>query len=209
MTLGIIILLIVIFGFFSNWLNGHYLNFKITHYLYYIGAFVHESSHAIMCLLTGAKVQEYSVFSAQPHVTHTKSRLLIIGGILISSAPIFGGILFLFLINYFLPSANITLIKEVTDWKEILLIPLDLIKNINILSWHGIVLIMLLLNSGAMIGPSLQDMKNIWFVFIPFLFFSIPYVNSLCFTAFIIILANIYIQVLLILLIKCLSVFRK
>lgn len=209
MTLGIIILLIVVVGFVSNWLNGRYLNFKITHYLYYIGAFVHETSHAIMCKLTGAKIQEYSVFSEQPHVTHTRSRLPIVGGILISSAPIFGGILFLFLINYFLPSINISIIHSVSDWKEILLLPIELIKSVNIFSWHGLVLLLLLINSGAMIGPSLQDMKNIWVVFIPFLFFSIPYVNDLCFTAFIIILANIYIQIVIILLIKCLNIFKK
>lgn len=209
MTLGIIILLIVLLGFLSNWLNNKYLNYKVTHYLYYIGAFVHETSHAIMCILTGASIKEYAVFSEQPQVVYTKPKIRIVGNILISSAPIFGGLLFLYLINTLFPAFEFSIIKVVPDWKEVLLMPLSILNDINILSLEGILMILLLINAGAMIGPSIQDMKNIWVVFIPFLFFSIPWLSNLCFTALIIILANIYLQIILILLIKCLSVFKR
>lgn len=209
MTLGIIIILIVIFGFISNWLNGKYLNFKITHYLYYIGTLVHETSHAIACILTGAKIEEYSVFSDQPHVTHKTSKIPIIGNLFISAAPIFGGILFLYLINYFFPSLNFEIIKSVSNIEEIIKLPIEIIKDINFLSLNGILMATLLINSGAMIGPSIQDMKNIWFVFIPLIFLNISILNNLCFTALIIILANIYIQLILILIIKFLTLIKK
>jgi hypothetical protein len=162
-----------------------------------------------MCILTGAKIEEYSVFSAQPHVTHTKSRIPIVGNILISSAPIFGGIFSLYLVNTFLPSGDFALIRVVSSWSEILTLPLALVGKINIFSLGGIIMIMLLVNGGAMIGPSLQDIKNIWFVFIPLVFIKIDILNNLCFTALIIILANIYIQISLILLIKTISKFKN
>lgn len=55
-TIGIIIVAVSIFGYISNWLNWRFLNYKINHWLYYLGAFVHETSHAIVCLLIGAMI---------------------------------------------------------------------------------------------------------------------------------------------------------
>lgn len=195
MTLGIIILLIATLGFFSNFLNWKFLNYKITRYLYYIGAFVHESSHALLCIFTGAKIEEYKVLSSEPHVTHTKSKLGIVGQALISSAPIFGGILFLFLVNYFIPALNLKILNVTTDWKEILFLPLQLLSHVNYLSWQGVVMLMLFINAGAMIGPSVQDIKNAWPMFLLLVFINIPSLSALCFTALIIILANIYLQI--------------
>lgn len=209
MTLGIIIILIVIFGFISNWLNREYLNYKITHYLYYIGAFVHESSHAIACILTGAKIEEFSVFSEQPHVTHKNSKIPVIGNIFISLAPIIGGILFLYFFNYFFPSGNFEIIKSISSIEEILKLPIEIIREIDLFTLNGILMLLLLINSGAMIGPSTQDIKNIWFVFIPLIFLNVNILNNLCFTALIIILANIYIQILLIFTVKLLSLIKK
>ncbi len=205
MTLGIIIILIAIFGSLSNYLNWKFLNTKIMKYLYYIGAAVHESSHAIMCLLTGAKIEEFKIISNEPHVTHTKSKLKIIGQVLISSAPVFGGIAFLFLIDYLLPSFNLDIINSTSNISEIILLPFSIISNLNIFSWESIVLILLFLNAGAMIGPSTQDLKNAWPIFIVLIFVNIPTLNNLFFTGLIIILANIYIQIIMI---GVLKIFR-
>ena len=103
-TIGIIIIAISVLGYVSNWLNWRFLNYKINLWLYYFGAFVHESSHAIFCLLTGARISEYKVFVKQPHVTYSNSKLPIIGNLLISIAPIFGGLTLLFFINKYFPS---------------------------------------------------------------------------------------------------------
>ena len=94
MNFGLAIVLVVTFGYLSNYLNWRFLNYKITHYLYYLGAIVHESSHAILCILTGAEISEFVVFSAQPHVTHSKSKIPVIGMFLLSSAPIYCGLFF-------------------------------------------------------------------------------------------------------------------
>ena len=94
MSLGIVIVLIAALGYLSNTLNWRYLNFSVIRLLYYIGALVHETSHAVLCILTGAKIEEFTVFSDQPQVVHRPSKIPFLGELLISAAPIAGGLLF-------------------------------------------------------------------------------------------------------------------
>ena len=199
MSLGFIIILIVIFGYISNWLNWKYLNYRVTHYLYYIGAFVHESSHALLCLITGAHIEEYKVFTSQPHVIHTKSKWPIVGNVLISSAPIFGGLLFIFLVNHFLLGDYFNLTNLNDNWFRLL----------NILHWQTWIMILLLVNIGAMIGPSFQDIKNVWPALIILLFIQFPALENICFLALSLILVNIVIQLVAILGLKIAKHFAR
>ncbi len=202
MNLGLVIILVVLFGYISNWLNWRYLNFKITQYLYYIGAFVHEGSHAILCLLTGAKVREFKFFTSQPHVIHTKSKIPLVGSFLISSAPIFGGLFFLFLVNKFVLGDSFV-IKPFTDnWKDTLLEPLKLVAQMDLFKWQSWVMILLLLNVGAMIGPSIQDIKNAWPIIILAFFVPSSFLINFCLIALSLILLNILIQIFLIIFLK-------
>ncbi|MEI7513499.1 MAG: M50 family metallopeptidase [bacterium] len=204
MNLGLVIILVVIFGYISNWINWRYLNFKITQYLYYIGAFVHESSHAILCLLTGAKISEFQVFSSQPHVTHTKSKIPFVGGFLISSAPIFGGLFFLYIINHFALNDRFSMNYFYNDWLSTLLQPIKLIAQMKF-EWQSLIMILLLLNVGAMLGPSIQDIKNIWPMIILSFFVPSSFLINFCLIALSLILLNILIQICLILI---LNIFR-
>ena len=62
------------------------------------GVIIHEFSHALGCLLSGAKVDEISLFSSKgSYVKHGKPKLPLIGSFIISFAPIAGGIAFLWL----------------------------------------------------------------------------------------------------------------
>lgn len=198
MSLGLVILLIVIFGYASNWLNWRYLNNRIVRLSYYVGTFVHESSHALLCLLTGAKVLEFKVFSSEPHVVHGPPRLPLIGKPLISSAPIFGGLTFLFLVNHFLLKDAFLL----TD-------PLGILAQIRPWEWQSWVMILLFLNVGAMIGPSIQDMKNVWPVLILLFFVSSPLLVGLGAVALNLIFVNIAIQIGLIIISKLLGFARN
>ncbi|MEK7575240.1 MAG: hypothetical protein AAB511_03350 [Patescibacteria group bacterium] len=200
MNLGIVIILIVISGYFSNWINWRFLNYRITHLLYYIGAFVHETSHAVSCLFTGAKIEEFSVFSAQPHVTHRKSKLPIIGELLISSAPIFGGLLFLFLVNRF-ALENYFLVGPLSDmstWQDVFGGVFQFLLNINLLHWQSWVMILLCINVGAMLGPSLQDLKNMWPVLILLCFAPEAHFVGIGLLALSFILVNIVLQIIFI-----------
>ena len=196
-TIGIVIIAISLFGYISNWLNWRFLNYKLNYLIYYLGAFVHESSHAILCLLTGAKVSEYKVFVRQPHVTYSNSKLPLIGNLLISIAPIFGGLTLLFFANkYFFTSQYI--MPEFSSWKFFWNDFLMLLKQINLADWKNLITIFLFLNIGAMIGPSWQDLKNVWFLIIILVFIPWALFTQLGLLALSLILINIIFQIFLI-----------
>jgi hypothetical protein len=200
-TIGIVIITISALGYFSNWLNWRFLNYKINHLLYYFGAFVHESSHALLCLLTGAKISEYKVVTTQPHVTYSNSRMPILGNLLISIAPILGGLTFLFFINkYFLQ--NQFAMPAFSNWKYFLTDFYKFIAQINITKWQDLVAIFLFLNVGAMISPSWQDLKNVWILIILLVFIPSLFVSHLGLIAIAFILMSIMFQIILALIIS-------
>ncbi len=205
MNIGIIIIIISILSYFSNHLNNHYLNFKITKLFYFLGAFIHESSHALMCLLTGAKIKEFKIFDHQPRVVHFPSKIPILGQGLISLAPLGGGILFLHLVNKYL-LLDYLIIPEITNWAETLNIPFYILSQINILDWPGWIIILLSFNTGAMIGPSFKDLKNIWWVFVVLFFIQWPWLINIGLLIISLIITNIIIQFSLIITLK---IFKK
>jgi hypothetical protein len=203
MNLGVIIILIAAFGYLSNTLNWRYLNFGVIRFLYYIGALVHETSHAVLCIFTGAKIREYTVFAEQPRVVHERSKLPVVGELLISAAPIAGGLLFLFLVNHYL-LGNYFVLPQVADWhswKSILGAPLGFLSQINILQWQSWVMIFLLFNAGAMLGPSTQDLKNVWPVLVILLFVSYAPLAAFGLMALYLVIADIVLQLIVITLI--------
>ncbi len=208
MSFGLIIILVVSFGYISNWLNWRYLNYKFTHFMYYIGAFVHECSHAILCILTGARIQEFSVFSSQPHVLHSKSKLPLIGNFLISSAPIFGGLCFLYIINHVLLADHFSIATLTGQWSDLYIGPLDLLTQMKPWEWQMWVVVILFLNIGAMIGPSIQDIKNVWIIVILAFFIQSPILIQLGLIALSLILVNIVIQLICISGLKLYSLLR-
>ena len=202
MSLGIVIVLITAFGYVSNTLNWRYLNYRVIRFLYYIGALVHETSHAILCILTGATIEEFTVFSDQPRVVHRKSKLPLLGEPLISIAPIAGGLLFLFLVNHYL-LGNYFMPPQIADWhnwKSVLAAPLGFLAQINLLQWQSWVMIFLLFNAGAMLGPSTQDLKNVWPMLVILLFISYPPFATFGLMALSLIIANIALQLIVIIL---------
>jgi len=207
MNLGILIILIALLGYISNWLNWRYLNYSVVRLLFYVGAFLHELSHVIFCRLTGATITGGNIFSRKPHVIHSKPAFPLIGQLLISLAPIIGGLLFLFLINkYYL--VNYFEIPQFSDWQSVLIAPLNLLSQINLLGWQSWLMILLFLNIGAMIGPSLQDLKNIWPIMIILLFIKCSPLLSLSLLVIILILTNIIIQIILILFIRIVKTIK-
>jgi len=165
LTIGIVIIVISALGYFSNWLNWRFLNYKINHLFYYFGAFIHESSHALVALLTGAKIHQYKFITYQPQVTYSNSKIPILGNLLISIAPIMGGLAFLFLVNKFF-LANQFIMPVFSNWKFFISDFWKFIVQINLAKWKDWVAIFLFLNMGAMIGPSWQDLKNVWWLII-------------------------------------------
>ena len=198
-TIGIVAILITAFGCFSNWLNWRFLNYRPVRLLYYIGALVHESSHALLCLVTGAKITEFKAFSTQPHVTHGKPRLPLIGKPLISLAPIAGGLAFMYLVSHFLLASRFSLPipSSITDIRDVAGAIFHFISQFDPIAWQSWVMALLMLNAGAMIGPSPQDLKNIWPALLILLFIPCAPIVSIGIAALGLIIVNIFIQLIL------------
>jgi hypothetical protein len=208
LTIGIVIIIISALGYFSNWLNWRFLNYKINHLLYYFGAFIHETSHAILALATGAKIHKYKVITEQPQVTYSNSKIPILGNLLISIAPILGGLTFLFFLNkYFL--ANQFMMPAFSNWKFFYVDFFKFLKQINLTGWKDWVVIFLFLNMGAMIGPSWQDLKNVWILILILVFIPSALINHLGMLAVAFILINIILQIILMVVVFFFSCITK
>jgi len=211
LSLGIAIVLVSLFGYLSNSLNWRFLNYGVTRVLYYVGAFVHETSHAILCVCTGAKIEEFTIISDRPHLTHRRSRLPIVGELLISAAPIAGGLLFLFLVNRYI-LGNYFVVPNISswhDWPSIFAEPLSFLSQINLVQWQSWVMIFLSFNAGAMLGPSMRDLKNVWPVLVLLFLVKSPFLVGVCLAALSLIFVNIVLQAIVISLIKIAALLRR
>jgi hypothetical protein len=67
-----------------------------------------------------------------------------------------------------------------------------------VLRWQSWVMILLLFNVGAMLGPSAQDLKNVWPMLIVLLFVNYPPLVGIGCAALGLIMANIVLQIIVI-----------
>ena len=122
------------------------------------GVVIHEFSHAVGCLLSGAKLDEISLFSSKgSYVKHGKPKLPLIGSFIISFAPIAGGIASLWaaagLLGLALPrieaSFSFDAIREAV-----------LFTTENWESWPFWLFVYLTVSIVICLVPSRQDLKN-------------------------------------------------
>jgi len=92
--------LVVLLSFILDKMWGRILPHRVIHRIFVTpGIIVHELSHAFACLITGAKITEIKFFDEEGgHVTHGKSKIPVLGQVMISLAPLFGIPLFLLLL---------------------------------------------------------------------------------------------------------------
>lgn len=157
MTIGIYLIIILILGYLSVNIRERWLRIKWLKPLTWLGIFIHEASHAIACFLTGGKVIGFRVSSTAGSVTHYKSKVPIIGPMLIAIAPLLGGLAVIGLLNHFWLKTSLGFTSS-NIWETFL----SVISSFNFLTLETWVLIILFLNIGVMLGPSVQDLKNIW-----------------------------------------------
>ncbi len=157
MTIGIYILIILVLGYISVYLRERWLIAKWMMPLTWLGIFIHESCHAVACVITGGQVTGFRVTSREGYITHYRPKVPIIGPMLTAIAPMFFGLIIIGLIDHFWlkTSLNITTINIWDNFTQV-------VANLNPLNLSGWILIALMLNIGVMLGPSLEDLKNIW-----------------------------------------------
>lgn len=124
-----------------------------------IGVFIHEFSHYIACKFMLAPVGEFKVGFRQGYVKHAKSRIPLLGGMIISLAPLFVGlvlliILFLWLTGMSWQDFGLLLKEGQVNFKQIL-------ANIDVLTWKFWLILFLDFQLLAVFVPSKQDFKNI------------------------------------------------
>ncbi|MDP3093813.1 MAG: M50 family metallopeptidase [bacterium] len=114
------------------------------------GVIVHEFSHALACLVAGAKIREINLFSSSGgYVAHEEPKLPILGEILVSLAPVFGGLAAVLalssLFQFPLPVASAGFLKWfVLNW----------------LNWKFWLFAYLNISIIICLVPSFQDLKN-------------------------------------------------
>ncbi len=96
--LWLVLLMLVSFLLGMTW--SRIFSGKKYQLLVFPGVLVHEFSHALGCLISGAKIDEISLFSSKgSYVRHGKPRIPLIGSFIISFSPIAGGIAFLWAVS--------------------------------------------------------------------------------------------------------------
>lgn len=126
------------------------------------GVIVHELSHALFCVLTGAKITKISLFDKEGgSVEHEKAKVPVVGQILISLAPILVGLAVLAYI-----SKKIGLEPSIIDLDKVSMAQIfgqlkALVGHLNPPNYQRIVLVYFLLSVIVTMSPSIQDLRNI------------------------------------------------
>ena len=128
------------------------------------GVILHELSHAFMCFFTGAPVTGISMFKKEGgEVRHGKSKIPILGPILISIAPFITGAVAIYFLSKMVGIDNLNIQNlsitpdGVISWARDVFNGLD-VRNFK--TWVGIYLI---LSVAVTMTPSLKDVLNMLF----------------------------------------------
>lgn len=175
LILLIYLVLIMIIGYFINSLTARMTGGWIYRVLVAPGVIIHELSHVLGCLITGARIQSINVFKRDGgELKHTGSPIPVIGNVIISLMPIAIGIAIL----YFLPNLFSEVAPPQVSWlNDIYNYKLQIINykslldyqtyNLSLItyhysSWQFWAFLYLVFNLVATMAPSKQDIKVIW-----------------------------------------------
>lgn len=140
------------------------------------GIFLHEFAHLVFCKLTGAKVYEFRVSNVDGVVKHSPSKIILIGDILISLAPLFVGVSSLILSIIFLSSLTYDEFYQMAlvtnDFTSLYNNFLLVLKSFDYNSWYFWIFIFFAFNVLATFKPSHQDLKNIFFAIVLYFYLA-------------------------------------
>lgn len=173
LILLIYLVLIMIIGYFINSLTARMTGGWIYRVLVAPGVIIHELSHALGCLITGARIQSINVFKRDGgELKHTGSPIPVIGNVVISLMPIIIGIAILYFLPNLLSEAKLPQVNgledldnyklQIIDYKSVFSIFSTLKSQLSILSWQFWAFMYLIFNLVATMAPSKQDIKVIW-----------------------------------------------
>lgn len=139
----------------------NFLRFSII-----LGIFLHEFSHYLACKITLAPVKKFYISRKKGYVLHGKSKIPILGGFIISLAPLFVGLTGLMAVVYYLNNNNHLILSSISaaktdQWVDVFGYLKEWLFNLDYGSWKFWLSIFLSLNILATFTPSKKDYKNI------------------------------------------------
>lgn len=170
LTTFLVVALFLTLQFLGKVYYKYYSEIVFLRYTLWLGVFIHEFSHFLACKLTFAKVFEFKVGLREGHVKHSKSKIPIIGGLLISLAPFLAGIVLLVLLFLWITGLGWKEFIELTGTgRECLLGICDfdilftiISQKVDFWSWKFAIYAVLNFILLAVFNPSRQDFKNVF-----------------------------------------------
>lgn len=153
---GFLLVIFIGISYLSSYLWRKSLPIKLYTFLVFPGVIIHEVSHIIACIFTGAKIKKVKLFSKKGgYVKHKKPKLPLIGVPLISLFPLVGGILFLQLTFYLFDFNLVTFSLNLSFFGS-----LEDIFIANWKSWSFWLVIYLSVSIIINVIPSKKDFRN-------------------------------------------------
>lgn len=196
---------------------------KIYYLIIFPGVVLHELSHALGCLLTGAKIYKIKFFSKSGgQVLHSRSKIPILGSFLISLAPIFGATFVLYLLaRIFTPNLLSFTSNNFGTFKVILLNLIVLfwqnLKSLNFGNANTYFFLYFVLTFSFAMAPSKSDLKNTFWSIVALSlilallspFFSLNFLKSISLNLGSFYLFGIGMELLAITVVGLIFIFRK
>ncbi len=158
----IILFVVILFASFSiDYLLSHSLLGQRYRIFVAPGVIVHELSHAVFCVLTGAKITKISLFDKTGgYVEHRPSKIPILGQFLISFSPFAFGLLIIYflILRLGLSNANFSLLPFSPT--ELLVQTFAAVRQIGFFNSQNLVFLYLITSICVTMTPSWQDLAN-------------------------------------------------
>lgn len=126
------------------------------------GVILHELSHALGCLVTGAKITHISFFDRKGgSVEHQKPFIPLVGQVIISLAPLVGGVAIIFLVSKYIGVKEVSLAGMNLSYLSVKETVFNVLRGVSLSSRLDWLIIYLALSMAVTMNPSFQDLKNV------------------------------------------------
>ncbi len=126
------------------------------------GVIVHELAHALMCIVTGAKITKIALFDKEGgSVHHSSPRIPILGQILISLSPFAVGAAAIYFLSKILGINSVNVTELDLSRSTIVETFKAIFSRLNFHQVKTVVILYLVLSIAVTMTPSWQDLRNI------------------------------------------------
>ena len=156
------VVVIVLVSFLINYFLSHSVIGSGYRVFVAPGVIIHEFSHAIFCVLTGAKIRSISLFDKDGgRVEHEKPKIPVLGQILISLSPILIGTLIIYFLSKMIGLKDIGIqfnsLADINIYNYFVTV-INNLKFSDIKTW---IIMYVIISVAVTMTPSTKDIANI------------------------------------------------